>query len=952
MRVREDTVLDVQSPMSPSDALPRSRPPLTCGRDGLGLDGLSTPIGREQDLRHIRGVLASRQGSALLLVGDLGVGTTTLLDATVRHATRTGFSVARFHGLESEAGSAFAGAGRLLRTLGSSHGGATVEPCLSRIPGADDDDHGLIEMSEAMLSVLHALGERRPLLVVVDGLQWLDQSSVSVLGLVARRLERSRAKLVMGLRAGVIDPFEREAVPTRDVRPLNREESMAVLDRGPFALAQSVRDRIVREAKGNPLALVGLPACLSDAQRAGTTALPHVLPVDAALCRHLVQPLAGLSETTRELLLLAALGTSMRHGQFRVRGRTELEALGPAEHRHLVAVNSDGSLEFEHPLLRAAVLGSATASERQRAHALLAERTTTRAELRVWHLAQTLDVADEDVAVRLDAAADHLRGLGDAVGSIELLVQAIALSTSHAARVRRSAKAAYLSADCVGDLQASSRLLHDARVDHTVEGSLPAATAVACMELHEDGDFGSAHRLLTTAIGFAVLQRESSRGDLREAIHTLAATCVQGGVPEAWTAFNRQIAEVVPAFSPISSLMRAIGDPAHCADADLATLDVSLAAMADEPDPAEVVRVAAAGTYLDRLSDHRSDLARAVRQASADGSFVTEMKGLHLLAFDAFAIGDWAWADELCAKGLGLGVTLGYQLDAHLLLHVRALIAAARGEFAAAAQLADELARWAAPRQLAHLLDCSAQVSCLVAMGRSDFELAHREAATINAAGRLDPHVPVALSVLLDLVEASVRTDRHAQAAAHVAAMRDAGLVFVSPRLAMIAAASEALVEDGDRGLALFDEALSVPGGDRWPFDRARVQLLYGERLRRGRATTEARVQLAVAEATFERLGARPWALRAGTELRAAGQRITPAEIGELTAQEREVAMLAAAGLSNKQIAAKLLMSHRTVGAHLYRVFPKLGVTRRAALRDALESLAGLGYENLSADVG
>jgi DNA-binding CsgD family transcriptional regulator len=195
----------------------------------------------------------------------------------------------------------------------------------------------------------------------------------------------------------------------------------------------------------------------------------------------------------------------------------------------------------------------------------------------------------------------------------------------------------------------------------------------------------------------------------------------------------------------------------------------------------------------------------------------------------------------------------------------------------------------------------------------------------------------------MDMVEAAVRTNRPAEAAAHVQAMREAGIAALSPRLALLAGGSAALcaVSD-DEAVRLFEETLSLPGADQWPFDLARVQLAYGERLRRARVTAQSRGPLGSALSTFERLGARMWAERAAKELRAAGG--TGIDGGGkdrqvLTPQEMEIALLAASGLTNKQIGERLFLSHRTVGAHLYQIFPKLGVTSRAALGSALASL-------------
>ena len=241
-----------------------------------------------------------------------------------------------------------------------------------------------------------------------------------------------------------------------------------------------------------------------------------------------------------------------------------------------------------------------------------------------------------------------------------------------------------------------------------------------------------------------------------------------------------------------------------------------------------------------------------------------------------------------------------------------------------------------------HHLWWACQIRGMVALGRGDFEDVYEQLIRISSPGHLAPHVPYALRVLIDLVEAAMRTGRNAEAAAHVTAMREANIAEISPRLALIAGASAAMVAPDDRARELFEETLALHGIERWQFDLARVRLAYGERLRRSRAMTESRVQLNAALATFGRLGARPWVERATAELRASGQtkpRAGDNVLDRLTPQEFEIAALAASGMTNKQIAERLFLSHRTVGGHLHRAFPKLGVTTRAALRDALESL-------------
>ncbi|MFI1369212.1 helix-turn-helix transcriptional regulator [Streptomyces griseochromogenes] len=219
------------------------------------------------------------------------------------------------------------------------------------------------------------------------------------------------------------------------------------------------------------------------------------------------------------------------------------------------------------------------------------------------------------------------------------------------------------------------------------------------------------------------------------------------------------------------------------------------------------------------------------------------------------------------------------------------------------------------------------------------FEDAYLHASAISPSGELASHVPTALFVIMDLTEAAARTGPTAQARAHAMAAHESGAGAISPRLAMTVKASVALTADDRRALDLFDEALNEPGTDRWPFEWARDQLAYGERLRRMKCIREARTHLGAALDTFGRLAARPWAARAGNELRATGLSVGHAGgsgPASLTPQQREIALLAAAGLTNRQIGERPFLSPRTVSTHLHQLFPKLGVTSRAARRDAL----------------
>ncbi|MFF5139284.1 LuxR C-terminal-related transcriptional regulator [Streptomyces sp. NPDC013157] len=272
----------------------------------------------------------------------------------------------------------------------------------------------------------------------------------------------------------------------------------------------------------------------------------------------------------------------------------------------------------------------------------------------------------------------------------------------------------------------------------------------------------------------------------------------------------------------------------------------------------------------------------------------------------------------------------------------RAAVAGVQGDGETSAALTEEIVRWATPRGThgARFFACHARA--LAALGGGDFETAYQHGSTLSPPGTVAPYVPIAMWGTMDLVEAAIRTGREKEAAAHAAAMRATGMAGLSPRLELLVLACEALTTAAEAAVPLFERALSPPDAERRPLDVARVRLFHGERLRRLRVTTEAREQLTRALDAFQRLGAKPWVTRTAAELRAGGQSAPAATrpgTVALTAQELQIATLAATGLTNKQIAERMFLSHRTFGTHLYQIYPKLGITSRAALRDALSRL-------------
>jgi ATP/maltotriose-dependent transcriptional regulator MalT len=417
--------------------------------------------------------------------------------------------------------------------------------------------------------------------------------------------------------------------------------------------------------------------------------------------------------------------------------------------------------------------------------------------------------------------------------------------------------------------------------------------------------------------------------------------CFFGGRAELWEPFYRAIARLAPDVPAALCLGGStLAYPQRIPAAVLGELADEIDGLAQELDPAQIVRLAMASNFVDRLPGCREALWRVVHAGREGGPVASGISALILLGNDDFRSGQWDDAQRLLDEANELCDVHGYRLPSMAARAIQALIAAARGDDDATRSLTDEMLQWATPRRVRAIQCYAWQALALAALGRGDFEKAYQQASKISPSGTVASHLPGVLYILMDLIEAAVHTGRGVEVAAHVAAIQESHIAALSSRLALVAGGSAAIAAVTDRAaVELFEQALAVPGIERWSFDLARVQLAYGERLRRMPRMTDARVQLAAAIETFERLSARPWAHRARNELRATGQtkpRVDPYARVPLTPQEGEIASLAASGLTNKQIAERLFLSPRTVGSHLHRIFPKLGIATRAALRDAL----------------
>ncbi|MCW2649523.1 MAG: LuxR-family transcriptional regulator [Mycobacterium sp.] len=873
-----------------------------------------------------------------------------LLDAAADMARSMGTCVLGVSGVEFEAGISFSALNQtLLPLLGDfAHLTVTHRNALNVALGfGDGPSPNRLVVSNATLALLREAAAARPILVVVDDLPWLDRASAQVLGFVARRLVGTTVGVLGASRSGEESFFDRAGLPELELKPLD-DDSASRLVRARFpALGPAIRQRILSEAQGNPLALLELPAAWisGGGESSALQALPRTLPLSRKLQALFASRIATLPTRTRQLLVLMALDGTDDVRVLTVLDGPTLTDLGAAERARLAYLDRrTHRLGFRHPLIRSAVVELSTADECRNANRALAELWADQPERRAWHLAEATVAPNEDVATLLEQVAQHVLARGDVVASVTALTRAAELSPLAAERNRRLAAAAYIGADVTGELRNAARLLDEVRrIDPELTGSLQTAGTAAAVLLNADGDVDTAHALLVGAIESHTERADPGDTELKDALHTLLLVCYFGGREELWEPFDRTITRLapnIPAALYLSS--RTMADPMRTPAAVLEQLANEIEGLTHELDPTRIVRLAMACNFVDRVPACREALWRVVRAGREDGAVASGMVALILLGIDDYWSGQWDEARQLLDEAGQLCEAHGYPLLSMAARAIQGLLAAACGDDDAALRVSEQILQWATPRRVGAVQCYAWQVQALAAIGRGDFDEAYRHASKISPAGTIPSHLHGVQDVLLDLVEAAVHTGRAVEAAAHVAAIQESDAAALSSRLALAAHGSAAIAAaTDDRAIELFEKALAVPGADRWSFVMARVHLAYGERLRRIPKTAEARVQLGAAITTFDRLGARPWAHRARNELRATGQtkpRVDRYARAPLTPQEREIASLAASGLTNKQIAERLFLSPRTVGSHLHRVFPKLGIATRAALRDALSS--------------
>jgi len=906
-------------------------------------------FGRQTELSLLGELVSSipSRGSAVLLIGEPGVGKSRLIAEASAGARAAGCRVLGLGASGSpDGGAGLAGlVSPLLEELPVSTLTGTHRRALETAIGKPSGGGAApLVVYTALLTLLTSAAGRRPILLAIDDFDLLDGATVAALGFVIRRLGAPRIGLVASASSdaqGAVSVDSHLFAAQHTVTRLAPDDTEALVAHLAPELPSHARARVAGQSEGNPLAVFTLLEEARAAVDRGDTALPALIVAARDSRNPFAATVTTLPVRTRRALLLLALDA---RSDLRALRDTDLaiDVLTPAEGAGLISLDLKSlSARFSHPLVRSAVVARATARERRLAHLSLAMRSADDVEEKALHLAEAIVGANEMTAGLLERAAGIALARGDSTAAVHALAHSARVSPRREDRHRRSARAAFVGTDSPFALNVVPDVGADRhRATAGESGSLYVAAAEAFAQVEAGGGSDAACRTIRAAVEAGDHGWDATSRELLDALNSWLLLCWIAGLDEHWSAYFGALAHLQPDVpEPLRTVSVAFADPAGSGRADRDLLEQKLAGLDASHESGHVVQLATAAIALDLVAVARPAVLRLIRAARGGPATMTYIRLLGIAALHDFDAGRWQQAEQLVDEGMAAIGPVGAQPQLCIFLYVKSLLAGARGDASDAAKWAGRLDEVSAELDARGLQRFAQHARVLAASAQQRWDDAYLEAIELSAPGTFAPFVPHALWVAFDLVEAAIRTGRMSQARAHHEAMVASDLASVSPRLDLMTRAAGAIVDQSEEWSAAFDSALAVEQASDWPFEHARVLLAYGSRLRLERRWAEARHQLHQALTAFERLGATPWADRAGTELRAARGDI-PSSV-ELTPQERRIAELAASGLSNKEIGQRLFLSARTVSGHLYRVFPKLGISRRSALRDALQVAGG-----------
>jgi DNA-binding CsgD family transcriptional regulator len=900
-------------------------------------------LGRRSECAALDGVVAGiRAGESRVLVvcGEPGVGKTALLEYVSKRAS--GCRIARTAGVESEMELAFAG---LQQLCSSTLGG------LDRLAGPQRDalttafglragdapDRFLVGL--AVLTLLSDAADAQPLVCFVDDAQWLDQASRQILAFVARRLLAESVALVFATRSAM---GELRGLPELWIQGLSEADARALLQASLRApLDTAVRDEIVAETRGNPLALLELPRGLAPDELAGGFRFLDTLPFGTRLEEMFRRRIEALPDETQRLLLVAAaepIGNPLLIWRAAGNLGIGLHAAGPAAWAGLFEIGTRAA--FRHPVVRSAIYRAASSEDRASVHMALAEATDAEVDpdRRAWHRAQATSGPDAQVAAELERSADRALRRGGAAAAAAFLERAAELTPDAHGRGARALAAAEAKFDA--------------------------------------GAPDSADQLLAAADGSPLDDLERARLERLRAQLVAARRRVNDAAPSLLAAARRlePLDAALARETYLDALAAALAAGFLAEATDLQQIAEAARAAPRTPNAARPMDLLLDGLAIGLTDDYASSLPplRSALQAFSDGHprSGSDLRSLAWACRVAIEVWEDSTWDDLSARALKVAREKGALAALPIALLYRSLAQLNAGEFAAAAQLNEELdsiteaidvpasrysalalAAWRGEEsELSRLGESSIRDTKARGEGAAIAFAEWSVAVLYNGLGRYDSamaaaeraveHSDIALYgwTLVEMIEASARCGEREVATAALAKLTQRTSCAGTDWALGIEARSRALLSDGDDAETHYRQAIDRLGSTRIAVHLARAHLLYGEWLRRAGRRVDGREHLRTAHEMLTAMGAEAYAERARRELAATGETVrkrTVETLDELTPQEAQIARLAREGRSNPEIGAELFISPRTVEWHLRKVFSKLGISSRKELRAA-----------------
>jgi len=909
----------------------------------MATDGL---VGRDSELAVLAGMIdqIGDRGGSILVLGDAGVGKSSLLAATADHGRAAGLQVLEATGVESEAQLPFAGLHQLLRPV---LGSLTELPAVQRhaieaalgAESAAPPERFMIAL--AALNLLADAAASTPVLVLVDDVQWLDRPTQEVLAFVARRISADPIVLAAAARSADDVPLAAAGLAELHIGELDEDSARSLLAAHAGDLDGADRERILTEAEGNPLALIELPAALRTAVKDGLDLPGSSLPLTARLERAFATRLPDLPQTSRDAVLIAAVDSAddlqeiLTAASLLGASHVDATALEPAAAIGLIRFD-ERHVRFRHPLVRSAVVAAETPARRQAANRALAEALADDPYRSIRHRAQAITGPDDEVADALEATQVTSLQRGSVTEAIWALERSAELTTDSSVRGRRLLLAAE-HAFGLGRADLVDKLL--ARAARMPLSTLDQARMEWLREIFHDGVPGDPARVfeLCRMAGQALTAADTD----------LALNLLLGAALRCWWSDTGPEARkcVVtaaekmdgPADDPRYLAVLAVADPLLQGTRVIERLDaVVLEGVAD-----------AAGLWLLGMAAHAvgeperaaDSLARAESKLRDDGRLGLLSQVLALQVLDNVELGHWGKAESALLEGRHLALETGQPIWDIGTQTLTAIMAGLHGDNGLAQSVATAAEHAANGRRLNDLLSCVQLARGIGLTTVGDHGAAYEALRRMFDPGDASFHATERFHGVMFLAEAALHAGRAAEARDVIRALEGDAKATTSATLHRHLSYARAVLAPGDEAEGLYRQALQSDLV-RWPWLRARIELAYGSWLRRRRRVAESRTYLRSAQTTLDVIGAGIWAEQGRAELRAAGERTpsaAPAALSALSAQELQIANLAAQGLSNKEIGQRLYLSPRTVGSHLYRIFPKLGITSRAQLASRLD---------------